>query len=261
MISSEKNIKTTRGGEAASVRQLAIRSRRQRVIRTVILIVVAIAIVSTITLCLWWWNHRNSVKLQQTERAKELGLVSTPVTEQDKANYHVDDNKPRFISIESIGLKQARVQELGLLAPKNGSQQMDAPKNIYDAGWYNCAINPVKGNRCSNYITPSGNDTEYASIIDGHSCDGDGCVFDKLSSLKAGDMIKIQMGSGSSVQYKIDKVEVVKLEQLDMKKVMVPYQKGKSGLNLITCDGSWTKRDSRGVATMDKRVVVYSTKQ
>lgn len=261
MVRDKRETQISDRQNGVGVRKLTIRSRRQRIARTILLVIIAVAVATVIILCGLWWNRRNDVKLQQTERAKELGLIATPVTEQDKTDYRVDNDKPRFISIDAIGLKQARVQALGLLAPKNGSQQMDSPKNIHDAGWYNCTINPVKGNRCSNYTTPSGNDTEYASVIDGHSCDGDGCVFDKLSSLKSGDVIDIQMGDSSIVKYKINKVEVVKLEQLDMAKVMKPYQSGKPGLNLITCDGSWTKKDSRGVATMDKRVVVYSTKQ
>lgn len=243
--------------------RLAIVSKRARITSNVILALVVAVALAGISLGIYYLTRHQSVEDAKTERAKELGLESKPVTEQDKQNYHVNGDKPRFISIAKAGVDKARVQELGLLAPKNGSQQMDAPKNIHDAGWYNCQINPIKENRCNEYTTPSGNDTDYASVIDGHSCDGSdakGCIFDKLTDVTIGDIIDITLGNNQVVKYKVDKVETVKLDELDMEKVMKPYQHNKPGLNLITCDGSWTRKDSRGVATMDKRIVVYSTK-
>ena len=75
----------------------------------------------------------------------------------------------------------------------------------------------------------------------------------------AGDEIKVTMGDDAVVTYVVDEVEVVDLDDLDMKKAMSAYQLGKPGLNFITCDGSWSATDSRGVVTMNRRVVVYSS--
>lgn len=201
-------------------------------------------------------------KQAESERTSQMGLVDDEVTEEDRANHTVDGaDKPKLLTIKTAGIDRARVQEIGLLQPSSsGSQQMDAPQNLHDVGWYNCQINPVESNRCSNYVSPAGvNNTSDAAVMDGHSCSGNGCVFDGLADLSAGDEIEVTMGDDSVVTYVVDYVQTVDLEDLDMKQAMAAYQPGKPGLNLITCDGSWTSRDSRGVRTMNRRVVVYST--
>lgn len=204
-----------------------------------------------------------SAQAAENERNQELGITKDKVSDKDKDQYKVDaPDKPRLLTIAKAGVTRARVQQIGLLSPSaDGSQQMDAPKNINDAGWYNCQINPVASKRCAGYSSPAINNTQTAAVIDGHSCGGGKCVFDNIDKLASGDAIEIEMGSGEKVTYLVKKVEVVKLADLDMTKVMTSFQLGQPGLNLITCDGSWSSRDSRGVRTMDKRVVVYSIRQ
>ncbi len=196
------------------------------------------------------------------ERNQQLGLVDDEVTDEDKANYTVDGaDKPKLLNIPAAGVENARIQEIGLLSPNsNGSQQMDAPQNVHDVGWYNCQINPVAGKACDQYISPVGGlNTQTAAFMDGHSCGSDGCVFDQLDQLKPGDEISVTMGDNSIVTYVVDGVQVVELADLDMNQAMKSYQPGKAGLNIITCDGAWSGTDSRGVRTMNHRVVVYST--
>ncbi|MDO4271732.1 MAG: class F sortase [Candidatus Saccharibacteria bacterium] len=214
--------------------------------------------------CLVCNRYRNQLAEQAREQRDEaLGISSEEVSSEDKKKHHVDSgDKPRLISIAKAGVNQARIQEVGLLAPSaDGSQQMDVPKNIHDVGWYNCQINPIVENRCDNYVAPASDNTVNATVMDGHSCGGaaTGCVFDKVGQLTAGDEIVVEIGNGSTVTYVIDLVEIVDLADVDMTKVMKPYQKDTPGLNLITCDGTWTSRDSRGVTTMNKRIVVYSS--
>ena len=204
------------------------------------------------------WQNKQA----ETERNEQLGLSHDEVTDEEKANHAVDGaDKPKLLSIPAAGVQNARVQEIGLLSPSsNGSQQMDAPQNVHDVGWYNCQINPIESKRCANYVSPAGtNNLSKAAVMDGHSCSGDGCVFDGLVNLKSGDEINVTMGDDSVVTYVVDYVQVVDLADLDMEQAMTVYQPGKAGLNLITCDGSWSSQDSRGVRTMDRRVVVYST--
>lgn len=204
------------------------------------------------------WRDRQA----EAERNEQLGLSHDEVTEEDKASHTVDGaDKPKLLSIPAAGIQDARILEIGLLSPSSdGSQQMDAPQNVHDVGWYNCQINPIESKKCANYVSPLGvNNTEQAAVMDGHSCSGDGCVFDGLVDLSAGDEIMVTMGDDSVITYVVDYVQVVDLADLDMEQAMMSYQQGKPGLNLITCDGSWSSQDSRGVRTMDRRVVVYST--
>lgn len=227
-------------------------------------IILAIMIVAMAT----YWGMKFYEQWQnsqaESERNEQLGLSHEEVTDEDKANHTVDGaDKPKLLSIPAAGIQDARVQEIGLLSPSSsGSQQMDAPQNVHDVGWYNCQINPVESKRCANYISPLGdNNNQTAAVMDGHSCSGNGCVFDGLVDLQPGDEIIVTLGDDSQVTYLVDYVQVVDLDDLDMDQAMTAYQPGKPGLNLITCDGSWSSRDSRGVRTMDRRVVVYSTKK
>lgn len=210
--------------------------------------------------CLYRQHRLRQETQARRERIEQLGLIDEVLTDADKKNYRVSDpDKPRLMTISRIGINNARIQEVGLLAPtSDGSQQMDAPRNIHDVGWYNCQINPVASRRCQNYDTPDGL-TETVAVFDGHSCDGDGCVFDRLGELQSGDQIKIELGSGDVVTYVVDWVETVDLDKLDMSEVMSSHKSDRPGLNLITCNGSWTSRDSRGNRTMNQRTIVYSS--
>lgn len=225
-------------------------------------IVLAVLIVAMAT----YWSLRfiedNRERKIVDERNTELGLIYDEVAEEDKNNHVVDGaDKPKSLTIADAGINNSRIQEIGLLQPnENGSQQMDAPQNVHDVGWYNCQINPVVSKRCTQYVSPMGmNNTSTAAVMDGHSCGRDGCVFDGLQDLYPGSEIEITMGDNSVVTYIVDYVEYVDLADLDMSKVMTAYNEGRPGLNLITCSGEWSAEDSRGIRTMNQRIVVYST--
>ena len=208
--------------------------------------------------------HYSSKQIEQSrirQRDQDLGLIYDEISEQQRRDYRVNgEDKPQLLTIPAIGVDKARIQEIGLLEPiADGSQQMDVPKNVHDVGWYNCQINPVATNRCASYVSPATSSSDRSSVIDGHSCEGRGCVFDKLNQLQPGDRIDIQLGSGQTVIYLVDKVDTVDLDDVDMVRVMTPYQAGHPGLALITCDGTWSDRDSRGVRSMNRRVIVYAT--
>jgi LPXTG-site transpeptidase (sortase) family protein len=199
-------------------------------------------------------------KIASLSRTQQLQLETS---QPDKDNYTVPAAYPRYLHIPEIDVDQARILGLGVLKPdKDGGQQLDSPKNIYDTGWYNCTINPVAANKCATPTLPGGGDTNQAAVIDGHTCDdGEKCVFNNLSKLKKGDTVTVERGDGSKLNYTVDLVEIKKLADVDMSKVMRPIESGTEGLNLITCIGQWTATDSHGVPTMDERVIVYTTLQ
>ena len=224
-----------------------------------VLLILAISVIGgyLLTQKLNLFNIRD-IKLEQI-RNESYGMDSKPV---DTDSYQVPANNPRYLSIPDLGVDRARVIALGVLAPdKDGSQQLDAPKNLNDVGWYNCQINPVVDKRCDKPALPGSGDTGTAAMIDGHSCSGHSCVFDNLAALKSDDKIIIELGSGTKVNYTVKEVDVVKLSDVDMTKMMRPIVPDQEGLNLITCAGSWTTTDSRGAPTMNKRVMVFATRE
>ena len=87
------------------------------------------------------------------------------------------------------------------------------------------------------------------------------CVFNNLARLQKGATITLQLGDASNINYVVQEVDTASLNQVDMNKMLKPIVSGRNGLNLITCAGDWTTKDSRGRATMNQRVEVYAIQQ
>jgi LPXTG-site transpeptidase (sortase) family protein len=190
-------------------------------------------------------------------RSQQLNLDTTPVTQNDKDNYTVPAANPRFISIDAAGLSNARVVGLGV----DKNNQMQAPTGVYDTGWYHMPYPSQLGDCVNKAKLPGDGQTDCAAVIDGHSClagSGRNCAFNYIDKLKLGDQIVIERGDGTKLNYTVQKVDVVDLEDVDMVKLMKPIVEGADGLNLITCAGDWTATDTNGVPTLDKRVEVYA---
>lgn len=156
-----------------------------------------------------------------TSAEKQPDGASDVPSEEPVANpgtYRVASDRPRTISIEKINV-HARVVNLGIKA----NNQLAAPGNIFDAGWYNESSKPGEAG---------------AMVIDGHvSGPTKPGVFYNLRKLIAGDQIKIERGDGKIFAYKVIKVVTYAADKVDMAAVLTPVTKGKPGLNLITCSG------------------------
>ncbi len=226
----------------------------------VVLIVIAFAFASYFLI-----QHSNLFNIRDINlekiRDEQLGIDSNAPDNSGSSNCQAAPEDPRFLTIESAGVNQACIVPIGVLTPDDsGSQQLDAPKSYYDIGWYNCQMNPIAENRCASPTRPGDDNTATAAIMDGHSCTGSNCIFDRLTDVKNGDKIIVERGDGEKFTYAVKEVSVVKLADVDMAKMMRPIIHDQEGLNLITCAGNWTARDARGVVTMDQRVMVFATR-
>ncbi len=153
------------------------------------------------------------------------------------SRYSVAPNLPRYIKIDKLG-ELARVRSLGILR----SGALDAPRSIYDAGWYNGSSRPGD---------PSG-----AALIIGHVAGFiKPAVFANLSDLEKGDTIQIERGDGLIVKYAVVYKEVVDRDKVDMAKALVSADPRAAGLNIITCHGKYDKV----AKTYSQRLVVYAT--
>lgn len=152
---------------------------------------------------------------------------------QAVSRYTVAPDMPRYVSIPKLGVF-SRVFSMGI----NEKSQLEAPKNIYDAGWYNDSSRPGMPG---------------AMLIDGHSGIGKtNGVFHNVGKLARGDKIVIERGDGQSFMYSIVSVEVLKVDAVDMSTMITPAEKANEGLNLITCTGKLIP----GTTSLDQRVLV-----
>lgn len=133
----------------------------------------------------------------------------------------------------------ATIDQMGIM--QNGLLQ--APEGPRTVGWYK--YSPLPGE--------IGN-----AVMDGHYgrwANGEGSVFDKLNTLKKGDNLSVVDSEGAVTAF-----IVRELKTYDPKadnSIVFHSNDGKSHLNLITCDGSWSSRTQ----SYSRRLVVFTDKK
>lgn len=152
------------------------------------------------------------------------------------ANYRVDPSLPRRISIPKIGV-DARIRPLGT----KSNNELKAPANIYDAGWYE---------RSARLGEKTG-----ATLIDGHvhGLTKPG-VFYGLKKIGIGELIEVERGDGEVFRYKVVRTQTYNRHNVDMAAAIASVDPARPGLNLITCTGSLEK----GVNTYSDRLLVQA---
>ena len=159
-------------------------------------------------------------------------LSSEPITLSQIQSYFVPADQPRYLTIEKLGILNARVISVGV--DKKG--QLQTPNSIYDAAWYNKSAKPGKGG---------------TSIYNGHSgVGGSRGIFTNLASLTAGDLIKIEMGDGTIHTYRVYDNFEVKLEEANKKMKMLTTSpvEGEESISIITCTGEYSLKQKTYLA-------------
>ena len=128
-------------------------------------------------------------------------------------------------SIESLGL--------------NADGDLEAPKNIINAGWYN------SGPRAGSPGT---------AVMDGHfgAADGKPAVFDDLHTLQKGDRLYVKDSDSVTHTFIVRETRLFQPDE-DASMVFRPDD-NKAHLNLITCQGKWDKRKE----SYSARLVVFT---
>ncbi len=167
---------------------------------------------------------------------------NTKPTEKEIVEYHVAADKPRYLTIRSIGIYNARVVEIGL---KNNGE-VGTPYNIYDVGWYVDSALPG-----SNGV----------SLIDAHGGDLGYGIFRNLPKINIGDQIIIEMGD-ETTKYTYNVVDISFQDLGDaanayMSTALTSPEPGKPSLTLITCTGEWWEQSQ----TYSQRLFVRAVLQ
>lgn len=175
----------------------------------------------------YFYGERPPVDIPALATA-DARIDESEVTRQQVAEHNVAPSEPRYLSIPSLGIEQARVFGVGI-DKKTGA--LDVPKNLSDTAWYTASATPGSGG---------------AILVDGHNggITRDG-VFAKLSTLKVGDSIELERGDGKRFRYEVRENKSVPLDEANasgMKRMMESIEPGKETLNIITCDGRWVPR-------------------
>ncbi|MBQ3441120.1 class F sortase [Candidatus Saccharibacteria bacterium] len=174
--------------------------------------------------------------------AMDMGddLVEEPPTEQEVAEYTVAPDRPRYLSVERLGITNARMLPMGI----NAEGELTTPNNIFDVGWYDASGKPGQGGTL---------------LVDGHNggphVQG---VFKALPSLGSGDIIKVERGDGQVFQYSVVENKAVPLSEANdyMATAMMSPMKGKESITLISCTGEWSQAQKTYLSRQFTRAIL-----
>ena len=209
------------------------------------LAVVVLAITGYVSIDTWRTNTKVAAEYNHTSKAdvsstgtndsSSEGKDETPLPDRSLVNYKVAADMPRALYIGKLKIA-ARILPMSV----NNDGSIQAPKNIYDAGWYNASAKPG---------------TIGAVFIDGHASgptrQG---LFAYLDTLKTGDLLRLEKGDGTSLDYRVVHTDTVPLANFDMNTMLRPQNGVLKGLNIMTCTGKWLPDKE----TYDHRVTIYA---
>ena len=171
---------------------------------------------------------------------EEEELIEVPPTENEVYEYRVAPNQPRYLTIERLGIRNARILVMGI----NDKGELDTPRNIFDVGWYENSGRPGEGR---------------TMMIDGHNggphVHG---VFKDLPSLVIGDVIKVERGDGEVFRYQVVENKSVPLAESDsyMAEAAKSPERGKESITLITCTGEWSQAQQTYLSRQFTRAIL-----
>lgn len=202
----------------------------------------ALFLVFLIRVAVWENQYYNEKEGSEREAAveNEVELVEEPPSDDEVKNYYVAPDRPRYLSIAKLGVKNARILPVSV----NEDGELGTPNNIFDVGWYTSSGLPGKGK---------------TMLIDGHNggphVHG---VFKDLPILEKGDLIVVERGDGEIFKYSVVENVEVPLEEADayMATAMRSPETGKESVTLISCTGEWSQNQGTYLSRQFTRAVL-----
>ena len=175
------------------------------------------------------WEHFYFLEKEGSERESTSVYVDGEEVDETKpdsttiAEYIVANDKPRYFSIPSLSITNARIVEIG----QKDNGELATPYNIYDIGWYTGSSLPG---------------TNGVSVMDAHGGNAGQGIFRTLPNIQIGAEIKIEMGDGRLFTYEVVDTATKALGDEANEYMHTAFespQPGIGSLTLITCTGDW----------------------
>ena len=219
----------------------------KRIIRWVVIaILVGLVLGFFLRVLIWEDNYYREMEGSERDVAQEVEkdepLDETKPTDDEVSEYTVAPDRPRYLTVEKLGVFNARILPVGV----NDSGELGTPNNIFDVGWYESSGKPGMGGTL---------------VIDGHnggpSVYG---VFKELPTLVAGDIIKVERGDGAVFNYSVVENVEISLDEADayMATAMRSPESGKESVTLISCTGEWSSSRNTYLSRQFTRAVLVS---
>lgn len=168
-------------------------------------------------------GSERDVVTREVESEREE-LDETEPTEDEVAEYVVAPDRPRYLTIEKLGIRNARMLSMGV----NADGALATPNNIFDVGWYEASGRPGEGGTL---------------LVDGHNGGPTTYgVFKALPDLTIGDVVVVERGDGEMFYYSVVENREIALDESDdyMATAMQSPEYGKESITLISCSGEWS---------------------
>ncbi len=216
----------------------------RRVIKIVFWIIV-FALLGIFIVKILVFEHNYLEEKEGSERAitiveEEEELIEVKPTEEEVTEYIVAPDRPRYLTVEKLGINKARIIPMGV----NVNGELATPNNIFDVGWYDASGLPGMGG---------------TMIIDGHNggphVHG---VFKDLPDLAEGDLIVVERGDGVAFKYRVVENKSVLLSESDayMSTAARSPESGKESVTLISCTGEWSQQQGTYLSRQFTRAVL-----
>lgn len=185
-------------------------------------------------------GSERAVVEEEVAAEPEEELVEVEPTEEEVREYVVAPDRPRYLTIEKLGINKTRILPMGV----NSKGELATPNNIFDVGWYEASGKPGQGG---------------TMIIDGHNGGPHVLgVFKNLPDLVEGDVIEIERGDGVVYKYFVVESKAVPLSESDayMSTAAKSPEKGKESVTLISCTGEWSQQRRTYLSRQFVRAVI-----
>lgn len=203
----------------------------------------AVVLVFFVRVATWedaYYREKEGSERAVAEEVEEEELDETEPTEEEIKEYTVASDRPRYLTIEELGINKARVLSVGV----NSNGELSTPNNIFDVGWYDASGKPGEGK---------------TMLIDGHNGGPHVYgVFKRTPELKTGDIITIERGDGVIFKYEVVENMAVPLDESDgyMATALKSPEAGKESLTLITCTGEWSQSQKTYLSRQFTRAIL-----
>lgn len=219
------------GGEYEDIKASRLSLAKQRIknvkLKTFILsgsAALAFVLIGAFVIFMNWNNNSHIAQAQANNSNSQKGTSqnnyasSSPVTGNQIAAYTVPPTSPRYLIIPKIHAKTI-ISPVSL----NSANLLDAPGNINTVGWWQASVQPGQSG---------------SVVLDGFVNNGSQAgALSQLNQLTPGDTFSVEVGNGSSFNYKVVKIVQFGTSGLTMNDAISPVTKGVNGLNIITCTG------------------------
>ena len=207
---------------------------------SLLLIIFLVFLIRVATFESSYYSEKEGSERAVSDQINDEELDETEPTESEVTEYTVAPDRPRYLTIEKLGVSKSRILPMGV----NSAGELDTPNNIFDVGWYEDSGKPGEGS---------------TMMIDGHNGGPHVYgVFKSLPNLVEGDIIQVERGDGVIFKYSVVENKTVALEDSNgyMATAAKSPEAGKESVTLISCTGEWSQQQGTYLSRQFTRAVL-----